>query len=105
MLRFESSERVVTCSSIMSMAGITVARDGVEREKNSVASLKIYNIALASESVQERERTSLQGISQLLRDLPLSVVEFKLPKICFPIGSHLLDSCTIVDREIEHVER
>jgi hypothetical protein len=36
-------ELVVSVSSIKSMAGTTVARFGVEREKNNVASLKIYS--------------------------------------------------------------
>ena len=34
-------DSVVRTSSMWSMAGITVARDGVECEKKSVASLKI----------------------------------------------------------------
>jgi hypothetical protein len=34
-------ESVVSFSSMTSMAGITVARFGVEREKNNVASFKI----------------------------------------------------------------
>ena len=33
----------MSVSSIKSMAGITVARFGVEQEKNNVASLKIWN--------------------------------------------------------------
>ncbi len=37
----ELRAEVVRCRSIWSMAGITLARLGVEREKNRVASLKI----------------------------------------------------------------
>jgi hypothetical protein len=55
-------------SSIWSIAGITVARFGVEHEKNKVVSLKTFKI-----SIKSAKRVSVEGAS--MQVLIVSVCE------------------------------
>ena len=76
------SEVVLNVSLIWSIAGITVARFGVAREKNNVASLNIlrsWEVRTNGMPNWER-RMNLQRVAQLLRNTPFFLTQFILAK-------------------------
>src|ERR1700683_1976728 len=102
-----SRELVVRVSSMWSIVGMTVARQGVEREKNRVASLNICHryrqYSNWEFTFQMGPSTHLQRVSQLLGYLPLAVIQLILTEIRCLVSGHVIDGRLVPNRKIEHV--
>src|SRR5450631_4525182 len=89
------------------MAGITVARLGVDREKNRVASLKIWPKRRKFVPVCTRSQlvnTHLQRGTQLFSNPPLIFAQLVLTKACSLVACNVINGLLILQCKLQHVE-
>ena len=84
---------------------MTVARQGVDREKNSVASLNMWPVNMRVEfNLQKRIGTHFQRAVKLRRYVPLSLIQFVLTQVRALVSCDVVDGRPILYRKRQHVE-
>ena len=85
-----------------SMAGITLARYGVAREKKAVASLKSYTNGETFTLASKKRPAHLENVSQLLHDLPFTILDFIFSYFHVTICTEFVVGVAVCVPKIEH---
>jgi len=107
---FEERAFMARTSSIVSMAGITVAIFVAEcsakgsQEKKSIISLKIYSNWLQICRTKPLVVTYLQYFTELFSELPLLPSKFVIVKLHITFCHNGINGQAIIDSKLEHVK-
>ena len=86
------------------MAGMTVAMLGVPQEKNSVASLNIYQKVVNNIIKPNHMATHLKKVLKLVCHVPVIFAKLILPQFHIVIASDSVNCCDVLDSKVKHIK-